>query len=181
MSQGRAPFVVCVIGKKKSGKTTTCVGLIRELARRGHRVMSAKHGHGFELDADGTDSWRHRHEGGAHRVAMAGPDQVAVMGGWDTRGEQPLEALVREYLHDAGIVVAEGFKTSSFPKIEVYRRAAHEEPLYGRDPDRDRGYLAILTDVSEFAAHVPVMDLEDDTRFTRLADLIESNLFQGER
>ena len=51
----------------------------------------------------------------------------------------------------------------------------------GRDPDRDRGYLAILTDVSEFAAHVPVMDLEDDTRFTRLADLIESNLFQGGR
>jgi molybdopterin-guanine dinucleotide biosynthesis protein B len=171
-----APFVLCVIGKKKSGKTTTCVGLIRELARRGHRVMSAKHGHGFELDAEGTDSWRHRHEGGADRVAMAGRDQVAVMGGWDARGEQPLEALVRQYLHDAGIVVAEGFKTSSFPKIEVYRRVAHEEPLYGQDPERDQQYLAILTDVNDFAAHVPVMNLEDDTRFTRLADLIESNL-----
>jgi molybdopterin-guanine dinucleotide biosynthesis protein B len=181
MRAGGGPFVVCVIGKKKSGKTTTTVGLIRELARRGHRVMSAKHGHGFELDAAGTDSWRHRHEGGAHRVAMAGPEQVAVLGGWDGGGEQPLEALVREYLHDAGIVVAEGFKTSSFPKIEVYRREAHEEPLYGRDPEGDGRYLAILTDVTDFAAHVPVMDLGDDARFARLADLIESNLSREDR
>ncbi len=176
MREDESPFVVCVVGKKKSGKTTTSVGLIRELIRRGHRVMSAKHGHGFELDTEGTDSWRHRHEGGAHRVAMAGPDQVAVMGGWNGGGEQPLEALVQRYLHDARIVVAEGFKTSSFPKIEVYRRATHAEPLYGTDPARDGLYLAILTDVPDLAAHVPVMDLEDDTRFARLADLVESHL-----
>jgi hypothetical protein len=149
MRAGGGPFVVCVIGKKKSGKTTTTVGLIRELARRGHRVMSAKHGHGFELDAEGTDSWRHRHEGGAHRVAMAGPEQVAVLGGWDGGGEQPLEALV--------------------------------QPLYGRDPEGDGRYLAILTDVTDFAAHVPVMDLGDDARFARLADLIESNLSREDR
>jgi len=168
--------VVCVIGKKKSGKTTTSVGLIRELARRGHRLMSAKHGHGFELDHEGTDSWRHRHEGGAERVAMAGPDQVAVMGGWDAGGERPLEALVDAFLGDADIVVAEGFKTSSFAKIEVYRRAAHAEPLYGKDPQRDAGYLAILTDVPDLGAHVPVLDLDDEARFARLADLIEAQL-----
>ena len=74
------PPVVCIVGKKKSGKTATVVGLVSELARRGHRVMTAKHGHGFELDTEGTDSWRHRHEGGAHRVVMAAPDQIAVMG-----------------------------------------------------------------------------------------------------
>jgi molybdopterin-guanine dinucleotide biosynthesis protein B len=174
------PLVVCVIGKKKSGKTSTSVGLIRELIRRGHCVMSAKHGHGFELDTEGSDSWRHRHQGGARRVAMAGPDQVAIMGGWDPGGEQPLEALVRAYLGDARIVIAEGFKTSSFPKIEVYRRAAHPEPLYGGDPERDGTYLAMLTDVPGFQAHVPVMDLHDETRFTRLADLIESHLSREE-
>lgn len=178
MTQATPP-VICIIGKKKSGKTTTAVGLVRELVDRGYRVMSAKHGHGFELDAQGTDSYRHRHEGGAHRVVMAGPEQVAVMGGWGEAGEPPLEELVARYLHDADVVVAEGFKTSSFSKIEVYRRATHEHPFYGTDVDRDATYLAILTDVEGLDAHVPVLDVDDPRRFVQLADMVEATLLSG--
>jgi molybdopterin-guanine dinucleotide biosynthesis protein MobB len=167
------PPVVCVIGKKKSGKTATTVGLIQELVTRGYRVMSAKHGHGFDLDREGTDSYRHRHQGGAHRVVMAGPEQVAVMGGWGSGGEVPLEELVARYLSDADVVVAEGFKTSGAPKIEVFRRAAHDRPLYGGNPERDATYLAVLTDVAGFEAHVPVLDVDDPARFQVLADLVE--------
>lgn len=170
------PPIVCVVGKKKSGKTTTVVGLVAELARRGYRVMSAKHGHGFELDHEGTDSWRHRLEGGANRTAMAGPGQVAVLGAWGSGGELPLEELVARFLSDADVVVAEGFKTSSAPRIEVFRRAAHREPLYGEEPSRDRLYLALLTDVAGFSAHVPVLDLHDPDRFALLADLVEARL-----
>jgi len=171
-----SPAVVCIIGKKKSGKTTTAVGLVRELVARGYRVMSAKHGHAFEFDAEGTDSYRHRHEGGAHRVVMAGPVLVAVMGGWGEGGEPSLEELVPRYLDDADVVVAEGFKTSSFPKIEVFRRATHDEAFYGKEPDRDATYLALLTDVQDFRAHVPVMDVDDPRRFVALADLVEAAL-----
>jgi molybdopterin-guanine dinucleotide biosynthesis protein B len=71
----RDPPIVCVIGKKKSGKTTTVVGLVRELASRGYRVMTAKHGHHFEVDTAGTDSYRHRREAGAARVVLAGPSK----------------------------------------------------------------------------------------------------------
>jgi len=168
----RSPLVVCVIGKKKSGKTTTTVGLVRELVSRGHRVMTAKHGHGFELDTEGTDSWRHRHDGGADRILLAGPDQVAVMGGWGAGGEPSLAELVARYLTDADIVVAEGFKTAPFPKIEVFRRTAHEHPLYGHDPVDEATYLAILTDVVGFQASVPVLDVDDPGRFARLVDLL---------
>ncbi|HKJ03263.1 MAG TPA: molybdopterin-guanine dinucleotide biosynthesis protein B [Longimicrobiales bacterium] len=178
---GALPPVICIIGKKKSGKTTTAVGLVRELAARGYRVMTAKHGHGFELDAPGTDSYRHRHEGGAHRVVMAGPEQVAVMGGWGEGGEAALEELVARYLDDADVVVAEGFKTSSFPKIEVFRRATHERPFYGSDPDRDATYVALLTDVVGFRAHVPVLDVDDPRRFVRLADMVEEALLSRRR
>jgi molybdopterin-guanine dinucleotide biosynthesis protein B len=173
--------VVCVIGKKKSGKTTTTVGLVRALAARGYRVMTAKHGHGFELDTEGTDSHRHRHEGGAHRVVMAGPEQVAVMGGWGDGGEPSLETLVARYLEDADVVVAEGFKTSSYPKIEVFRRAAHEHPHFGGDAERDRTYLAILTDVDGFEAPVPVLDIDAPDRFVRLADLVVEALLGDAR
>lgn len=172
----KLPLIVCVIGKKKSGKTATAVGLVRELVARGHVVMTAKHGHGFELDTVGTDSYRHRHDGGAHRVAVAGPGQMAVMGCWGPNGEPSLAELVANYLADADIVVAEGFKTAPFPKIEVYRRAAHEHPLYGHDPACDATYLALLTDVTVFKAHVPVLDIDDPGRFHRLADLLEDTL-----
>jgi molybdopterin-guanine dinucleotide biosynthesis protein B len=176
MTPSTPPLTVCIIGKKKSGKTTTTVGLVRALSARGHRVMTAKHGHGFELDHPGTDSWRHRVEGGAHRVVMAGPGQVAVMGEWGGEGERALDDLVGRYLDDADIVVAEGFKTSSAPKIEVYRRATHDDPLYGIDPDVDGTYVAILTDVPGFEAHVPVLDVDDPDRFVTLAALVEGLL-----
>lgn len=173
------PPTVCVIGKKKSGKTTTVVGLVRELVGRGHRVMSAKHGHAFDLDHPGTDSWRHRNEGGAHRVLMAGPGEMAVLGGWGGEEEPALEAMVARWLDDADIVVAEGFKTSGVPKIEVYRRSTHPDPFYGSDPERDATTLAILTDVADFSAHVPVFDVDDPHRFVRLADLVEERVMRG--
>ena len=37
--------IISVIGRKNAGKTTLAVALISELARRGHRVMTIKHGH----------------------------------------------------------------------------------------------------------------------------------------
>ncbi|NIP94768.1 MAG: molybdopterin-guanine dinucleotide biosynthesis protein MobB, partial [Akkermansiaceae bacterium] len=73
----------------------------------GRRVMSAKHGHHFKVDTPGTDSWRHRHEGRAERVVLAGPDEFAVMGGWGGMAVRPLEGLVWDHLMDAEIVVAE--------------------------------------------------------------------------
>ena len=171
------PTVVCVIGKKRSGKTTTVVGLVAELARRGHEVMTVKHGHGFDLDREGSDSWKHRHLGGASRVVLAGPDEFAVMGRWSggDDGEQPLEALVRRHLGDADIVIAEGFKASGCPRIEVFRRAAHATPILGGPLGGSaERYVAVLTDDPAFRAPCPVLDVDDPDRFSRLADLVEA-------
>lgn len=167
------PFVACVVGKKNSGKTTLVVGLVAELARRGHRVMTVKHGHGFELDRPGTDSWRHRREGGAERVLLAGPEDVALVGRWGAGGEPPLAALVDRYLYEADVVVAEGFKLEPFPKIEVFRAAAHRSPIYTPDDPRADSFLAVVTDRREFHARVPVFDLERPDLVERLADLLE--------
>ena len=179
------PTVVCVVGKKKSGKTTTVVGLVAELARRGHDVMTVKHGHGFDLDRKGSDSWKHRHLGGASRVVLAGPDEFAVMGRWTAGvgegegegagGERPLEELVERYLGDADIVIAEGFKASVCHRIEVFRRAAHKDPvLGGPGGGAPQLYLAVLTDDPSFQAPCPVWDVDDPERFVRLADMVEA-------
>lgn len=171
------PPIVCIVGKKKSGKTMLAVKLVTELVARGRRVMTVKHGHGFELDTPGTDSWRLRHEAGACRAVLAGPDDIAVLGRWGPQGEMGLVELVRRFLWDAEIVVAEGFKREPLPKIEIYRRATHEKPLYDPARAHEMGrYLAIVTDVPGFEAAVPVFHADDPALASHLADLVEGQL-----
>jgi molybdopterin-guanine dinucleotide biosynthesis protein B len=84
--------------------------------------------------------------------------------------------LARRYLADADVVVVEGFKREPLPKIEVFRSAAHAQPIYGVE-DVDRAdWLAIATDVRDFPAHVPVFDIDDPALPARLADLVEKEV-----
>ena len=172
------PPILCVIGKKNAGKTGLTVGLAAELNRRGHRVMTVKHGHGFRLDHPGKDSWRHRHEGGAARTVMAGPRDFAVVGGWPDE-EMPLNELVRRFLADADIVLAEGFKNAPEPKIEIFRKGAHSAPLYDpADPDSSRT-RALVTDEPDMTLPIPVFSLDDPDLFRALADFVEATVHPG--
>ena len=170
------PPAFSIIGNKKSGKTTLAVAVIGELARRGRRVMSVKHGHHFRLDAPGSDSWRHRHEGGAGRVLLAGPDEFALMGGWGPGGEPSLDLLLARFLPEAEIVVVEGFRRAAVPKVEIHRAAAQPEPVL--EPGRaDReGALAVVTDRPELPWSVPVLDAGAADVPVRVADLAEAAL-----
>ena len=124
-----APPMLAVVGRKHAGKTTLVVRLTAELTRRGHRVMTLKHGsHTFNLDPAATDTYRHFHEGNAERVAMASPDKFALVERW--AHELSPEEIAARYLADADLVVCEGFKTSAVPKIEIHRTVAHPKPLF---------------------------------------------------
>ena len=167
------PPIVAILGNKKSGKTTVTVGLIAELSARGHVVMSVKHGHHFRVDHEGTDSFRHRHEGGAHRVVLAGPEGMGLFGDWGPDGEPPLRVLVDRYLADADIVVAEGFRHESVHRIEVYRSEVHSEPITPPDMVDPALQLAIVTDRDDHAWPVPVIAPDRPDLSARLADLVE--------
>ncbi|HSR41731.1 MAG TPA: molybdopterin-guanine dinucleotide biosynthesis protein B, partial [Longimicrobiales bacterium] len=173
------PPILCVVGKKDSGKTTLVVRLVAELVGRGRRVMTIKHGHGFELDREGTDSWRHRHEGGAVRVAMAGPDRMAVMGSWGAAGEPGPEEIAARFLGDAELVVAEGYKGASLPKVEVYRADRHASPVYEPGAPGAAFFLAFVTDRPDVDLPLPVLDLGDPELIPRLADMVEASLLRG--
>lgn len=183
------PPAVSLVGNKKSGKTTLAVALIGELAARGRRVMSAKHGHRFRLDAPGTDSWRHRHEGGAERVLLAGPREFAVAGEWGpgpddgTRLAAPaapappsLDLLLTRYLTGAEVVVVEGFRGSDVPKIQIHRAVAQPEPAFQPEEAESAGLLAVVTDRPDLPWPVPVFDPDSPSLARRLADLVEEAL-----
>ena len=165
------PPMVAIIGRKHSGKTTLVVKLAAELHRRGHRVMTIKHGaHTFNIDPSTTDTYRHYHEGNAERVAMAAPDKFALIMRWSD--EMGPEEIATRHMSDADIVLCEGFKRSRLPKIEIHRRASHPAPLFGTPDVDETTYRAIVSDVA-LDSSVPVIRLDTPAYVESLADLVE--------
>ncbi len=169
------PPMVAIVGRKHSGKTTLTVRLASELGRRGHRVMTMKHGsHTFNIDPATTDTYRHWHEGGAERVAMASPDKFALLVRWSE--ELPPEEIAERYMGDADVVLCEGFTRSPLPRVEIFRRAAHETPLFDASSEASSLWRAIVTDVDDLDAPVPVIRLSAADWQDRLTALVERGI-----
>ena len=121
--------IVSIVGKSNSGKTTLLEKLVAELTRRGWRVATIKHNrHGFEIDHEGKDSWRHK-RAGAVATVLASPTRIAVIE--DARRDYPLAETAERYIRDADIILAEGYKINPHPKIEVFRTELRPERLCG--------------------------------------------------
>ena len=160
--------IVSVVGKSGSGKTTLLEGLIRELKRRGYRVGTIKHdAHSFEIDRPGKDTWRHAQAGSDH-VVISSPQRVASIR--RVQHECSLQELAAG-MADVDLVLTEGYKRGSAPKIEVSRRA-RSETLICR-PDE---LVAVASD-QPFDLDVPQYDLND---VLGLADLIEARFLLAE-
>ena len=174
-ASARIPPMLAVVGRKHSGKTTLVVRLAAELHRRGHRVMTIKHGsHTFNLDPETTDTYRHYHEGHAERVAMASPDKFALVMRWSA--ELTPQEIAARYLGDADVVLCEGFTASSLPRVEIYRREAHAEPRWRPDDPVAAHYLAIVTDADDFDAPMPIFRLSAPDWLPSLASFVETHI-----
>ena len=160
--------IVSVVGKSGSGKTTLLEGLIPELKRRGYRVGTIKHdAHSFEIDRPGKDTWRHAQAGSDH-VVISSPQRVASIR--RVQQEQTLQELAAG-MTDVDLVLTEGYKRSSAPKIEVSRRARSETLMC-----HPAELLAVASDQS-FDLDTPQYDLND---VQGLADLIEARFLAGD-
>lgn len=156
-----------ITGWKNSGKTTLTERLVVELVRRGWRVSTVKHAHhDFDIDQEGTDSFRHR-SAGATEVAIVSGRRWALM--HELRGEEePTLDAVLSRLGGADIVLVEGYKREKHLKIEVRRSAEGERPpLAPTDP----AIVAIASDISLGNETLPVFDLDD---VSSIADFIET-------
>ncbi len=162
--------IISIIGRKNAGKTTLTVALASELRRRGHRVMTIKHGH-HPADADrkGSDTWRHFHEGNAERVLIASPE-LRVLFERSPDDYDPI-GLAQQYMEGADIVLTEGYKSAPLPKIEVYRKAVADRPIYdAASPDADH-WIAVVTDDRSFRAGCTVLHFDDTFWLQLLANL----------
>ena len=155
-----------VTGWKNSGKTTLVAGLVEYLSKQGLRVSTVKHVHcDFDIDREGTDSYRHR-QAGARQVMLAGSRRWALMRELDGEAEAELYELLA-HLDAVDLVIVEGFKMGSQPKLQVVRPEHNTEPL---GPEA-QPLVAIASDQAvnpaDFSCDGPVLPLNDVAAIAR--------------
>ena len=154
-------------GWKNSGKTGLTVRVVEELTNRGWRVSTIKHAHhAFDIDKEGTDSFRHR-QAGATEVAIVSGSRWALM--HELRGEdEPDFDTIIARLSPCDLVIVEGYKTQKHLKLETRRRDTLDQTALA---ETDPTIVAVAADFPVDDAKVPVFDLDDTGA---IADFIES-------
>ena len=148
--------IIGLAGWSGSGKTTLVTSVIPVLVRRGLKVATVKHAHHeFDIDQPGKDSWLHR-QAGASEVAIVSSRRWALIHEL-RRGARASAHRRAARISPIDLVIVEGFKRHSHPKLEVYRAAVGKPLLH---PDDDC-IVALATDTPLPQAQVPVLMLDD--------------------
>jgi molybdopterin-guanine dinucleotide biosynthesis protein B len=163
--------IISIVGKSDSGKTTLIEKLVPELTRRGYRIATVKHDvHGFEVDREGKDSWRHK-QAGAHTVVISSPHKVALIR--DVDKDLTLAEIRERFIQDVDLILSEGFKKDVQPKIEIFRKEKHKKLLCTKEDN----LIAIVSD-KKFRVGVSCFFLDD---IRGVADFIEKKYLQSKR
>lgn len=153
----RQQRVFGITGWKNSGKTTLTERLVTEFTRRGASVSTVKHAHhAFDIDKEGTDSFRHR-AAGAREVAIVSEGRWALMHELRDETEPSLDQILAR-LAECDLVLIEGYKREAHEKIETRRLGARDKaPLAPDDP----AIVAIASDHAVEGTSLPVFDIDD--------------------
>ncbi len=152
-----------VVGYKNAGKTGLMERLVTEICGRGLRVSTIKHAHhSFDVDQPEKDSYRHR-AAGAQQVLLASQSRWALMTELRDQPEPPLADLLGQ-LAPVDLILIEGYKRDSHPKVEAFRAEANN-PLIAPE---DASIRAIASD-TPVDSDRPVFNLDDTTA---IADFI---------
>jgi len=180
------PNIISIAGRSGSGKTTFLEKLIPQLKKKGYRIGVLKHAHcGVEMDKKGKDSWRHK-KAGASATLVISPGILAMVKDYEesdslksdsdsiggnsdlTENESATIERVKHYLSDMDLIIVEGFKYASLPKLEIFRTAAgHDSPLFLGD----KNLVAFITD-SDYKTDVSRFELDDAES---VSEFIEQN------
>jgi molybdopterin-guanine dinucleotide biosynthesis protein MobB len=163
--------VVSFVAKSGTGKTTLLEKVIARLKEKGYQVGVIKHdAHRFDIDHPGKDSHRLT-AAGTDTMLICSPEKLALVKKHAVC--PPVEELLSTYFADVDIVLTEGFKKSSMPKIELHRRE-RSATLLCRGEEHDPTLVAVASD-TDLILDVPVLDLNDAGQ---VADFIEERFLK---
>ncbi len=155
--------LIGLAGWSGAGKTTLLTRLIPCLNAQGVSVSTLKHAHHrFDIDTPGKDSWLHR-QAGAEQVLISSGQRWALMTELRGQPEATLGFLLSR-LAPVDLVIVEGFKRDSHPKLEVHRSANGKPWLHPEDP----AIVGVASDVAPPAGRAWVA-LDDAAAVAALA------------
>jgi len=149
----------CVIGvcaaNSGSGKTTLIERLIPQLIKKGLIISVIKHAHHkFDIDTPGKDSFRLR-ESGAYQTLIFNDHRSALITE-SMEDKFDIDQAITQISSDTDIILIEGLKNMSYPKIEVHRKGISKELLFKKDS-------RIIAFISDFLIDIkiPSFDIND--------------------
>jgi molybdopterin-guanine dinucleotide biosynthesis protein MobB len=163
---------ISFVAKSGTGKTTLLEKVIARLKEKGYRIGVIKHdAHRFDIDHPGKDSYRLA-SAGADIMMISSPEKLALVKR-HTASPPALAEILSTYFADVDIVMTEGFKHGSLPKIELHRKE-RSSTLICRGEKNDLTLMAVASD-EPLKLDVPVLDLNDAGA---IADFIEEKFLK---
>ncbi len=154
-----------------TGKTTLLKKLIPLLSQKGIRVGMIKHAHHeFDIDKPGKDSYELR-KAGATQMLVASSQRWALMVETPAQSDAVLSDLVAQLDHSQlDLILVEGFKHETYPKIELHRPSLGHPVLCQDDPN----IIAFACDTPPTTQiTIPVLDINTPAS---IADFIQSEI-----
>ncbi len=130
--------------------------LVVELTGRGLRVSTIKRvSDAVDLERPGSGTWKHR-AAGAEEVMVASASRFALMREMPTDTNEPDVGSLLARMAAVDIVLLDGFKRSSYPKMEVVQTGQDRAPFATNDP-----MVLAITSAVPVTAPVPALPLSD--------------------
>lgn len=142
-----------------TGKTTLLIKLIAILADKGMRVGIIKHAHhSFDIDQPGKDSYELR-KAGASEMLIGSVNRWALMVDAEKDQEFSLQDHIRRLDQDnLDLILVEGYKLESIPKIELTRPSLGNDLFFPNDDN----VIAIATDEPlTVKTDLPMLDINN--------------------
>ena len=144
-----------------TGKTTLIKDIVMILKKSNYRVSVIKHAHhNFDIDQPGKDSYEIR-KSGAENMLISSKNRWALMHENMNNNELTLIDLINllgKIKYD--LILVEGFKAESFPKIELYRKEVSKDRELLSSSDKN--VVAIATEQkTKLETSLPVLDINN--------------------
>lgn len=144
-----------IVGRSGSGKTTLIEAMIPWFKAQGLQVAVVKHSHhNLQFEPPHKDSSRFR-SAGAREVIVASPYHYALFHNLEEQDEPRLAQLVARLDPNVDVILVEGYRQASIPRLEVHRPSRGIEPVY---PQTEQ-VVALASDVALVDLPLPVLDL----------------------
>ena len=148
----KGPPIIAFCGGKNVGKTTLLSKIIPLLKEHGLQVAVIKHdGHDFEPDVPKTDSYS-LGKAGALGVGIYSPYRYALT----VKQEDITPAFFLPFFRHVDLILLEGGKDTSFPKIEILRSGVSKHLISNKE-----ALIGICSDFDFQRGEVPIFSPED--------------------